>query len=245
MLVVGLLRARRGDPDPWGPLDEALGLARQAAELQYIVVVSAARAEAAWLENNNALAVSETDELVEQAVTSGYGWALDSMAYWRWQVGVREEAVEFDTSPRRLHMSGRALEAFDQWERSGYPYEAALALLDTGDEKHMLEALERFRSLGARAAAEITVRRLRAMGARHIPRGPNRVASNNPAGLTARELEVLRLVVEGLTDGEIAERLYLSRRTVSQHVSTILRKLDAKSRRHVKAEAQRLGLLDA
>jgi DNA-binding NarL/FixJ family response regulator len=49
--------------------------------------------------------------------------------------------------------------------------------------------------------------------------------------LTAREAEVLALLAEGCTNGEIAERLYLSGRTVEHHVSAILTKLDVKTRR--------------
>jgi DNA-binding NarL/FixJ family response regulator len=61
--------------------------------------------------------------------------------------------------------------------------------------------------------------------------------------LTPREVEVLRLVARGETDRGIAERLYLSRRTVSSHVSNILSKLDAPSRREAVRAAARIGLL--
>ena len=56
-------------------------------------------------------------------------------------------------------------------------------------------------------------------------RGPE-----HPAGLTAREVEVLRLVAEGLTNPQVAERLYLSRRTVDAHLQRIYAKLDVNSR---------------
>jgi DNA-binding CsgD family transcriptional regulator len=51
-----------------------------------------------------------------------------------------------------------------------------------------------------------------------------------PAGLSAREVEVLRLVAQGLTDAEVAERLFLSPRTVSQHLRSVYNKLGVSSR---------------
>ena len=55
-------------------------------------------------------------------------------------------------------------------------------------------------------------------------------AVSRPGGLTAREVEVLWLVAEGLTDGEVAERLYLSRRTVGTHLASIYHKVGVSSR---------------
>ncbi|MDQ3227580.1 MAG: LuxR C-terminal-related transcriptional regulator [Chloroflexota bacterium] len=61
--------------------------------------------------------------------------------------------------------------------------------------------------------------------------------------LTRREMEVLRLVATGDTDRGIADRLYVSRRTVSSHVSNILAKLEVPSRRAAVVTAARIGLL--
>ena len=61
--------------------------------------------------------------------------------------------------------------------------------------------------------------------------------------LTPREMEVLRLVATGETDRGIADVLYVSRRTVSSHVSNILAKLDVPSRRAAVVTAARIGLL--
>ena len=94
---------------------------------------------------------------------------------------------------------------------------------------------------GAAPAVAIAARRLRELGER-VPRGPRLKTEANPAGLTAREVEVLGLLAEGLRNAEIAERLVISPRTVDHHVSAILRKLEVGSRSKAVAAAQRLGL---
>ena len=63
------------------------------------------------------------------------------------------------------------------------------------------------------------------------------------AGLSGRELEVLRLVAEGLTDAQVAERLYLSPRTVGFHLRSIYRKLGVPSRAAAVGEAARRSLI--
>jgi DNA-binding NarL/FixJ family response regulator len=80
------------------------------------------------------------------------------------------------------------------------------------------------------------------VGAVTRPRGPRRTTRQNAAGLTAREVEVLELVADGLRNAEIAERLFLSERTVGHHVSAILRKLGVKTRGEASAVARRNGI---
>jgi non-specific serine/threonine protein kinase len=63
-----------------------------------------------------------------------------------------------------------------------------------------------------------------------------------PFGLTSRELDILRLIVDGLSDSEIAERLFISRRTVTTHTSNIFRKLGVSGRAEAAAVAIRRGL---
>ena len=76
-----------------------------------------------------------------------------------------------------------------------------------------------------------------------VPRGPRPASRSNPALLTGRELEVLRLLADGLSNGDIAQRLFLSEKTVGHHVSAVLHKLGEPTRSRAVAAALRRGLV--
>jgi DNA-binding NarL/FixJ family response regulator len=76
-----------------------------------------------------------------------------------------------------------------------------------------------------------------------VPRGPNSRTRENSAGLTARELEVLVLLAEGLRNAQIAQRLVVSEKTVGHHVSAVLRKIGVRSRGEAAAKAVRQGII--
>jgi DNA-binding CsgD family transcriptional regulator/tetratricopeptide (TPR) repeat protein len=122
-------------------------------------------------------------------------------------------------------------EAARRWQAIGDPFEQALELADSGEIEPTLEALRLLDGLGAAPAASKVRGVLRSLGMRSVPRGPTRHTRVNPAGLTDRQLDVLGLLSEGLTNSEIADRLVVSVRTVDHHVSSILAKLAVSSRR--------------
>jgi DNA-binding CsgD family transcriptional regulator/tetratricopeptide (TPR) repeat protein len=242
LCVLGLLRARRGDPDAWGPLDEARVLADPTGELQRIGPAAAARAEVAWLEGKPDKVEEATAKALRLALRVEAVWPVGELLCWRARAGLEVESDQELPEPYALQLAGHARRAANVWQELGCPYEAALALGDGDDPESLRRSLTELRRLGGRPAASIAARRLRELGVTDVPRGPRPTTLQNPAGLTARELEILGLVAQGLRNGEIADRLFLSERTVGHHVSAVLRKLDVRSRTEASAEAVRLGI---
>src|SRR5262249_11218553 len=119
---------------------------------------------------------------------------------------------------------------------------AALAWLTSSDSGGLKDALRALGELGARPAAAPVRRRLKELGVAAIPRGPRPATRAAPAGLAAREQEVLALLSEGLPDREISRRLFISERTVHHHVSAVLSKIGVSSRTAAAREAAKLGI---
>ena len=231
------------EPFRYELLDRALSRARSTGELQRLGPVAAARAEAAWLRNQPEAIDAETTAAVTLATERRQPWLLGELAVWRARAGLSWPPAPV-APPFEAELDGDLTGAAQRWLALGCPYDAALALARSEDETELRSALATFQGLGAVPAVKIVSRRLRERGVRDIPRGPRRGTRSNPAALTARELEVVRLLVEGLRNAEIAERLVLSPRTVDHHVSAVLGKLDARTRAEAVAAALRLGLTE-
>ena len=239
-VALGRLRARRGDPDE-SALDAALAHARPGESLQRLRHVHAARAEAAWLSCDPDSTLREARTVYPLVLEKRHPWFAGELAYWQWKAGALIRAPGWIAEPYRLQIEGSPVAAAERWRARGCPYEAARALAES-DAGDVAQALSEFERLGALPAAKLARERLRALGA-PVPRGPRATTRANPADLTSRELEVLRLIAGGLRNADVAERLVLSRRTVDHHVAAILRKLKAKTRGAAAAQAAKLGLL--
>ena len=243
LATLALVRARRGDPDVWPGLDEARALSEPTGELIRVAPVAAARAEVAWLTGHPDAVAAETDAVFRLALERRGSRAIGELASLRKRAGLQDELPDSVPEPYSLQLAGDHVGAAAAWDALGCPYEAALARADADEEEPLRQALGQLQRLGARPAAAIVARRLQERGVRNVPRGPRPSTRRNEARLTARELEVLRLLADGLRNAAIAERLFLSPRTVDHHVSAILRKLNVQSRGEAVAEAGQLGLL--
>jgi DNA-binding CsgD family transcriptional regulator len=167
-------------------------------------------------------------------------WVAGPIAVWRRRLGVAPEDTDNVPEPYALELAGDHGAAARWWEERGCRYDAAMALLWSGDKADLRRSHETFVELGARPAAAIAAQKLRDLGVRGLARGPRPSTREHPAGLTTRELEVLELLGEGLTNAEIASRLVISEKTVGHHVSSILGKLGVRSR----YEAAKLAVQD-
>jgi DNA-binding CsgD family transcriptional regulator len=225
MAVLARVRARRGDPGAQLLLDDARELAERTGEFQRIAPVAAARAEAAWLRGDVKAAASEAEKALLMSEHLDEPWARGDLAIWMWRSGASGFSGAI-AEPYRLQIDGQWRDAAAAFERAGRPYEAAIALADGDDPAEIQRAIAILELLGDGCLRDRLLHKLRALGVR----GPRLSTRTNPAGLTAREVEILELLGEGLRNADIAKRLFVSAKTVDHHVSSILSKLGAKTR---------------
>lgn len=241
LTVLGQLGVRRGQAEADGLLSRAWALAQEAADPPRLFPVAAARAEAAWL----AGAPQRIPELVEEAFALagrlGEPWAVGELGLWLWRAGAVQEPPPGSAPPYAHQISGDWAAAALAWDAIGCPYEAALARADSDAPDQLLVAIEALYRLNARPAADLVAARLRGMGVRQLPRRRSSATVANPGGLTDRELDVLRLLVDGLPNTAIAARLHISRRTADHHVAAILAKLGVPSRHEAARHARDHG----
>jgi DNA-binding CsgD family transcriptional regulator/tetratricopeptide (TPR) repeat protein len=236
--ALGRLLARKGDPDAEGLLARAWGTATRTNSVQAIALVGIARVEAAWLAGDHRAAAELARVPLDRTAGRGAERYHGELLRYLARCGHPVTAPAGCPPEFALGIGGDWRGAAELWQSIGAPYEHALELADSGRRPELLAALGELDRLGAQAAAALVRRELRRLGVTHLPRRRTRT---NPAGLTDRQLEVLGLLAEGLTNAEIADRLVVSVRTVDHHVAAILAKLNVTSRREAARAADNLG----
>jgi DNA-binding CsgD family transcriptional regulator len=201
-------------------------------------MIRAARAEAAWLAGNMQAAVAEARTVFDLALSHRHEWYVGELGFWLWCAGEEVDLPEWTARPFVLQMAGDWQAAAEAWAAMGCPYEQARALA-AGDKEAQKQALLIFEQLEARPMAERVRQKLRDAGVETIPRGPRTTTRENPFHLTNRQLEILLLLTEELTNAEIAARLHISPKTVDHHVSAVLGKLNVSSREEAAELARR------
>jgi DNA-binding CsgD family transcriptional regulator len=188
-----------------------------------------------------------TQALMQIASDTGHAYALGALAH-----AIGETALLEGDAETAAEQLARAVEIYRTldipYERAQVELRAGAALAAAGELEPALERLRdaylTARKLRARPLASEAAREVAALGASVAQwLGGRAAAETERAGLTPRELEVLRLIAVGRTNREVAQELFLSPRTVDMHVRNTLRKLDCRSRVEATHRAGELGLL--
>jgi DNA-binding CsgD family transcriptional regulator len=240
LYVTGRARVRRGDTAGEPLISEAFDIAVRLGEAQRLGPAGAVLIEAGWLGGDASGAAARVLPWFDEVFRRGHRGVAAELAYWLRVAGHEVAVVEVDHPYAHL-AAGRWRQAAAAWVDC--PYERALALSQSPDAGDVLAALSILDGIGAVPLARMVRSRLRDLGVARVPRGPASSTRDNPAGLTDRQVQVLRLLADGLTNAEIASRLVLSVRTVDTHVATILGKLEVPTRRDAARRATDLGLL--
>jgi DNA-binding CsgD family transcriptional regulator len=239
MDVLTELAVRRGDPGAAELLADLTAHAERTGEMQRMLPALELGAEWA-LNTGGPMPAAGFEHALRRAPSQG--WLRTRAAAWGVVAGL-DVAFELELPcPHASMARGDWREAADGFGEEGWDYDRALMLSMLDDEVALSEAIEIARRLGAGPLTARVAGRMRELGLR-VPAGPRGSTRANPAGLTARQLEVLALIADGLTNAEIAERLVVSPRTAEHHVAAVLTKLGASSRREAAQRAAELELL--
>jgi DNA-binding CsgD family transcriptional regulator len=241
-LVRGLVTLRRGG-DADADLEEAWRLACCYGEPIRLLPAAAALAERAWLANGVDARFDAWRELLEQSPRVGLEWARGELACWLHRLDPDVDADDV-APPYRCQLDGDLEQAAAWWADLAAPYERALALIDGGQAEEVRAGLDGLDRLAADGVAAKVRRELRSSGLKVVPARRREATRANPAGLTARQVEVVRLLRDGLSNAELADQLYISTKTVDHHVSAVLSKLGVTSRREAVRAARQLGIID-
>jgi len=241
--VLATIKMRRGEnEDLLLILTEAKEKAFETMELQRIIQVLAALLEYEWITGQQVIEKETLDNTIKMTEQMGNIYAKSELAFWllkaRGQQLPLKEIYEGYESGSIL----KAQKAAALWNKTGYPYNEALLLFEgTDDDKR--KAISIVHELGAKAAYEKMKQEMRASGIKNIPRGIRKSTQANPAFLTDREVDVLKLIKEGMQNKEIASTLFISAKTVDNHISSMLYKLEVNSRAKAVKEALRLKII--
>jgi DNA-binding CsgD family transcriptional regulator/tetratricopeptide (TPR) repeat protein len=242
--VLGSIQSRMGRSEANGTLAHMWSLALESEAITILDPAAGAMAEHQWLTGaSDPELENQLVEILNRSISAGTPWPSAAFAFWMWKLGLLPEVPSALSDFYRWIMAGEWTKAAEFWESRDVPYEHGLALMH-GDDAARLQAVRIFDDLGAFAASGKVRRELAERGVK-APRGRSQATRDHVAGLTTRQAEVLDLVAEGLTNTEVADRLFVSHRTVENHVAAVLMKLDVSSRDAAVEVARERGLLAA
>lgn len=244
LIVLARARSRMAKPDAPNLLQQALTNALAIDEFQYIIPARFAIVEHAWLIGDFHQAEAHIGELGNLASNVLNPWQLGELLTWIVRMKLPEiESADIANAqtpvavPYQQELNGNVQLAYESWQALGMPYNAAIALLQsTGNDlqSDYLKAYPLLESVRAKAVILLIKQRAKQQGfADKLPkarRGPYAKTRQHPAGLTSKEQQIMTLLITGASNQDIANTLSRSQRTIENHVSSILSKLNVDSR---------------
>ena len=236
---------RRGDPRAASLVEQAWSNAVATGEVQKIAIAGLARLELMWLQGGDEPLRRFAHHLAGLGERHRHQRLRADALRMLQRLGERVEPFEGCPPPLAAALAGDHRRAAELWAEAGQPYEQALELVESTDTSIAFEALRLLDRAGATRTADRVRQRLRVRGLQGVPRGPRKAADGAVPVLTDRQADVLRLIARDMTNQQIAEELFVSRRTVDNHVSAILSRLGVDGRHEAVDEAEAQGLISA
>ena len=218
---------------------EAKSLATQIDEPQNLIAVLIAGIEAAWLSKNEAQYKFVFEELAKIPWANFNPWQYSEIVMWshRLRFPLQLDLNRPICKVVQQELDGHVSEAADEWLNIGAPFQAACLLAAKAShqtETQMKKAMEIFTSLGSNAGVNRVTEDAVSVGLSvvetNLIQDKSPLLSRHPLGLTKREQQILKLLITGLSNQDIADELNRSVRTIEHHVSGILSKLNIENR---------------
>lgn len=220
-----------------------LGLASEAEQAERARIAGDEGALAEALATAQAL-LEQCRKAEEKSRSVGRQIGPEAIA-WLARAEAEWERLEGSNDPERWATAAEAFTYGYVYEEARCRWRLAEALLAAGQRDEAAEQVRAAHDVALRLGAEPLRNQVEALARRGRLEVARVTRSTGTAGLTARELEVLRLVADGRSNQQIADTLFISRKTASVHVSHILGKLGVRTRVEAAASAHRMGLDDA
>lgn len=241
LLVLARAHSRLAQSDSYELLQQALHNALSTNEQQYIIPARLALIEHGWLYSDNIQRCKDAIEHIERLGSLSPPvlnvWQLGELRVWQRRFAVDKQDDQVVAKPYQLELDGEYTAASQAWQNLGMPFNAGMSLLHDGQtfcQDRVLRAWEMFDNMQAKAVLGWIRRKAQKEGWGNLlprpRRGPYQKSRQHPLGLTSKEQQVLKLLVTGVSNQKIAEALSRSVRTVENHISSILAKLNVTNR---------------
>lgn len=244
LVTLARLRLRCGEESAFDTVTDVVEVALSIDEYTRLNHAADVAAEWCWVSGDR---VDRFDDLIEAALSAAAArndsWGAARIGFWQLRCGLPLPEMRWAPFLAK-ELSGDRPGAVSDLQAQGAVYEAAVAQASIGRQAAVRSGFGTLERLGAERTLDALRRDLRERGVEGLPRRSGSPRSTNTAGLTPRQMEVLRGIAAGMSNADIADDLYISPKTAEHHVSAILSKLGVRSRTEALVEARSLGLLE-